>query len=221
MTTAVAATQRWLVRIDEMDHADERLTDVQKNAMRLVADWVRSFLSCPHQELGRPGDVCPYTGPAVQRQTFWLTCVDAKETDAAGLKAVVLAYRDRFLELPPRERQGAMFKTILMLFPDMEPADAPGQLDALQRSLKAEFVGQGLMVGQFYPGCPEPGLWNHQFRPQDSPVSLLAIRHIVPSDLAFLVGDRGNRNMILAYLARFTPELPAAVRKLLSEIVCP
>ena len=45
------------------------------------------------------------------------------------------------------------------------------------------------MIGQFYPGCAENGLWNPDFRPLDSPLPMLAIRHMVESDLPFLTRE--------------------------------
>jgi len=80
-----------------------------------------------------------------------------------------------------------------------EPADAPLLVDRTQELLKTEFVRGGLMVGEFHPGPPSaPGLWNKDFRPLRSPVPLLAIRHMVPSDRPFLTG---NADHLAAYLA--------------------
>jgi hypothetical protein len=43
------------------------------------------------------------------------------------------------------------------------------------------------MLGEFHPFSPTPGLRNSHFRPLRSPVPLLAIRHIVESDVDFLI----------------------------------
>jgi hypothetical protein len=73
------------------------------------------------------------------------------------------------------------------------------------------------MVGQFYEGCPESGLWNDAFHPLQSPVPLLAIRNMVPSDFPFLHGKRGNSDMLIAYLNRFGTNIPPEVKQLLVE----
>jgi hypothetical protein len=45
-----------------------------------------------------------------------------------------------------------------------------------------------MMIGEFWPGHTMPGLHNHSFRPLAAPVPMLAIRHMVVSDLLFLSG---------------------------------
>ena len=99
-------------------------------------------------------------------------------------------YRDWFADLAPNEEPARQFKTILILFPEVPAADAPDVIDATQAALKQSFVDTGLMIGQFHPLPPaDGGLWNAEFRPLRCPVPLLAIRHMVPTDLPFLVHD--------------------------------
>jgi hypothetical protein len=64
------------------------------------------------------------------------------------------------------------------------------------------------MVGQFHPACPQPGLWSEDFRPLQAPIPLLAIRHMVSSDLPFLMSDERH---ILEYMKRFAPGVPSHV----------
>ena len=90
---------------------------------------------------------------------------------------------------------------LMVLFPAVGPHDVPWVIDAPQRHLKTEFVERGLMVGEFHAGPPmAAGLHNPRFRPLRSPVPLLAIRAMVPTDLPFLLGDPRHR---AAYEARF------------------
>jgi len=70
------------------------------------------------------------------------------------------------------------------------------------------------MVGQFYEGCAESGLWNDSFQPLQSPIPLLAIRNMVPSDFLFLHGKRGNEGMLISYLNRFGTHIPREVKEL-------
>ncbi|GHC89744.1 hypothetical protein GCM10007079_35480 [Nocardiopsis terrae] len=62
-------------------------------------------------------------------------------------------------------------------------------LDEAQRRVKAEAVRRGLMIGQFHPHCPEPGVWNPSFTVSRSPRPLFAIRYMALHDILFLHAD--------------------------------
>ena len=174
---------------------------------REILAWARSYLSEPHQELGRPGPVCPFVPGAIRASSFYLTVHPGTFEDRQPIERIVERYRAWFAQLEPRLEPEAQFKTILMIFPDVAVADAPRLIDETQRALKPEFVASGLMIGQFHPAPPdECGLWNADFRPLYSPLPLLAIRHMVPSDLPFLTGDPV---LLTAYLAQFDAAVPA------------
>jgi hypothetical protein len=177
---------------------------------REVLAWARSYLSEPHAELGRPGPVCPYVSGAIRASSFYLTVRSGRFEDGEQIASLVGRYRDWFGRLEPVCEPEAQFKTILVIFPDIALADAPRLIDDTQRTLKPAFVASGLMIGQFHPTPPdECGLWNADFRPLYSPLPLLAIRQMVPSDLPFLTGDAG---LVRAYLARFGDAVPARCR---------
>jgi hypothetical protein len=168
-------------------------------AARRIFEWARGYLSRPHPDLGRPGPVCPYTTQSLRSSRFWVTAHRGARPAPAELVRTVLRYRDWFVRLEPSHGHRAQLKTILVLFPNIATADAPLLVDRTQELLKTEFVRAGLMVGEFHPGPPPaPGLWNKDFRPLRSPVPLLAIRHMVPSDRPFLTG---NADHLAAYLA--------------------
>ena len=111
-----------------------------------------------------------------------------------------------FHRLPPTEESGALFKTILVLFPAVTDYS---RIDEAQKRLKEQSIPTGLMVGQFYPGCEEPGIRNADFRPLRSPFPAVAIRHMVNSDLPFLAS---KAEWIEEYLKRFATSIPASVR---------
>jgi hypothetical protein len=180
--------------------------------LRLVADWARDYLSNPHDELGRTGPVCPYVPTSLKKRLFYLTVQAGGPAglDRSAVTAAVAAYRDWFRDLPPLEGQAAQFKTILILFPEVRAVDAPDIIDATQAELKPTFVENGLMIGQFHPLPPvEGGLWNKDFRPLRCPVPLLAIRHMVPTDLPFLTRDR---RLLDGYYRVFGDDLPPRQR---------
>ena len=175
-----------------------------------IRDWVTKYLTAPHPELGRDGPVCPRTAPSISKELFWIGCVDRPNLTADDIERTAAGMVTEFQRLPPREGSDALFKTILILFPTVT---AYGMIDEAQRRLKNEFVAMGLMVGQFYPGCGEPGIWNPQFRPMQSPFALLAIRHMVSGDFPFLIG---KVKWIEEYLKRFAPAIPTAVRSIIA-----
>ncbi|WXA91173.1 hypothetical protein LZC95_32545 [Pendulispora brunnea] len=120
--------------------------------------------------------------------------------DLAGMMGGMRAYRRWFEHLGPDMGQRAL----MVIFPDIHGHDVHGLVDSVQRRLKSEFVDRGLMIGEFHSGPPAaPGLHNADFRPLRSPLPMLAIRAMVPSDLPFL---RGDTRHCAAYRARFGKE---------------
>lgn len=160
-----------------------------KEALQVLVHWVRDFLCRPHQQLGRGGNVCPYTAPAMKRYALWFTAITTPDLNKEDILATVNAYREWFLELDPVDKELSIFKSIIIAFPTVSPEQATAFIDTTQDMLKADFVKNGLMLGQFHESCPEPGLHNSDFRPLQSPVPLLAIRNMVRTDVPFLAHD--------------------------------
>lgn len=92
-----------------------------------------------------------------------------------------------------------------MVFPDIADADAPRLIDSVQLELKAACVARGLMIGEFHRFNNTPGLRNEHFYPLRTPTPCLAIRHMVPTDLAFLNIDdvELRRKFLTAFLGVF------------------
>jgi hypothetical protein len=175
-----------------------------------IREWAVGYLSAPHPALGREGAVCPFTAASISKEKFWVGCVDSRGLTAEDIESSVAGVVSGFRHLPPAEGSDALLKTILVLFPTVTDYRL---IDEAQRRLKEASVARGLMIGQFYPGCAEPGIRNPDFRPLQSPVALLAIRHMVSSDLPFLTT---HVEWVEEYLKRFAPAIPAAVRGLIA-----
>lgn len=167
---------------------DPRIAE-SKAALTTLVHWIRDFLCEPHRELGRGGNVCPYTAPALKRYTLWFTAITEENPSEETILEALQIYRDWFLELEPTDVNRAIFKSIIIAFPTINAEKAPEYIDAVQAALKSDFVRNGLMIGQFHEGCPEPGLHNADFRPLQSPIPLLAIRNMVRTDIPFLAHD--------------------------------
>jgi len=186
------------------------------DAMRAVVEWAETYLCRPHPDLGRNGPVCPYAQGSLSRGKFYLAVPEAGPRAIETVEDVVAAvepYRAWFTTLAPLNGLEAVFTTILLLLPGL--GDRLEFIDSAQNALKDAFVDEGLMIGEFHDGPPDkPGLWNPLLRPLAGPVPLLAIRHMVTTDLPFLWGDPAHRR---AYLARFNGKVPAHLREAVME----
>lgn len=180
----------------------------QRYALRMMALYLEEFLAGPHPNLGREGDVCPFVSKALANGTIYMT-VSAVSTVSAAEKALA-KMTSVFRRLRPSSPVGLdpavgaeLLKALLLLFPDTPVERAPDVIDRLQERLKTRFISNGLMIGQFHPACPEPGLHNPTFRPLQAPVPCLAIRHITRNDAVFMMGQPEHQQ---AYVSIFGEE---------------
>ncbi len=207
----------YLIEIADIYLAPEVQTDIVREnieVLRQTVNWVQSFLCNPHPQLGRAGAVCPYTEYSMKNSHLWLTICRGKDLSINEVCKSVVRYRDWLLKIGLQSNKKAYFKTMLILFPDIQVEDASKIVDVVQQQLKPEFVAKGLMIGQFHPSCPEPGLWNQDFRPLQSPIPMLAIRSMVLSDFPFL---RQDEKFISSYIKMFGDAIPQRVQEMIKE----
>jgi hypothetical protein len=173
-----------------------------------ILHWAKTFLVAGHPELGRTGPVCPYTQPSLRRDLFHLASPADPRGPVDG-PAVIAGLRAVYERLSAGLGQADLeLLTLLVVLPQLDHQDST-ELDLLQRKAKDEFVAEGLMIDQFHPSCPEPGLWNPDFRPLRSPVPLLAVRKLLVFDLPFLIDSDLH---VDSYLRRFAAEIPTRIR---------
>ena len=184
-----------------------------RSDLRRILEWGRDFLCQGHPDLGRSGAVCPYVPPALEKNLLWLASHRGLNSRSA-IRQVIRGYRDWFEEIEPTAWPGARFKAFIVVFPGVPPGDAPDVIDVVQRELKPEFVARGLMLGEFHPDCPSPGVRNPGFRPLQSPLPLLVIRHMLPMDFLFLDGEA---RFVTAYLDHFADDVPSSLLPRLAE----
>jgi hypothetical protein len=183
----------------------ERLSFEEACADRAFVDvvrWIGEFLCAPHADLGREGDVCPFARVALARQSigFFRNVLE----EAAGFEADIRTHMQQ-LEQDGRED---IYRCRIVV--PTRIAEADRAVQEVQRRLKPQFVARHLMVGQFYRDCDEPGLWNRAFRPLRTPVPLIAIRNMVPTDVAFLYHDA---SYLKTYLDKFGKRGSIALRQ--------
>lgn len=211
LTHPLLADHMLLELSDLHQDAPYPLPDATLAQLRAVVGWSRDYLRAPHPELGRRGPVCPFVQGSQERDVFYLAVHHGTEVEEKELDDVLAVYRDWFRQLEPVAGPAAQFKTILIVLPDLAVERARDVVDAAQARLKAAYTEDGLMIGEFHDGPPaKGGLWNPDFRPLRSPVPLLAIRHMVPSDFPFLVDDPTT---LAAYLRLFGDAAPDGVRR--------
>jgi hypothetical protein len=210
---ALERNGRWLTDIEGASDLTKlsALDVVDSAALTTAASWATEFLTNPHADLGRDGEVCPFTGPSMRLHAFYMTVSADRQLD--DVMTTMRFYREWFPELEPTAGPSAQLRTILVVFPNLA-GGAGAVLDAAQEELKFEFVGQGLMIGQFHSDCSVPGVHNPNWRPLRSPVPILAIRYMVAGDGRFLVGDAYHLG---SYLAYFGTKVPPELEELMHE----
>ncbi len=178
--------------------------------MSLVEDvrtWAEEYLTATSPDLGRDGPVCPYVGPSLRRDLMWVGRIAGVHPWPSYVRLVIDDALELFESLPPQDGGGAVLRVLITAMPDLRDFSL---IDNLHSELKSRFVERGLMLGQFYPGCKEPGLWNKDFHPLDSPIPMIAVRSMMTTDFPFLLG---RPEWMTAYVKKFAPSLPAHVRR--------
>jgi hypothetical protein len=61
-------TNLFLVEDLEDISRTSKLADSDLDSLRIVADWINTFITQPHKELGRIGPVCPFVPGSLERQ---------------------------------------------------------------------------------------------------------------------------------------------------------
>jgi hypothetical protein len=172
-----------LMRVSEVDQAC-----APDSTPASVVKWLREFIARPHPQLGRGGSICPLVPYALRVDSIWITEVPQENPTIESISAIITQYRTVFLETEPVKGPEALNKAFLIVFPSLvsKGADGAALIDKVQYRLKPYFVEKGIMLGEFHAANESPGLRNPAFRPLRSPVPMLAIRHMVESDLPFM-----------------------------------
>ena len=181
----------------------------------LVLWWAENFLTKPNKDLGRAGPVCPFAGPSLERELFWLTAIRGAQPERDELEEIVVGYREWFREISVKAPDDAQYKTILILLPEVTSDKFASIIDATQKKLKPAFLHEHLMIGQFHSLCDEAGVQNPAFRPLRSPVPMLVIRYMTSADIVFMKDPDGeyNPDFLTTYLSTFGKGLPRTLIK--------
>ncbi len=164
------------------------LVESDLGALHAVADWIESYVVKPHKDLGRAGPVCPFVPGSLERKTLWLAPEQIADRGAPHVVDLVNGYKSLLLDTEPTEGDGTDYKVIVVVFPDL-PADRADAVfgDVLEQVAVPSYGEDGIVFGPFYEGNEGTAIYNASFRPFQSPVPFLFVRHGVIGDWKFFL----------------------------------
>ena len=179
-------------------------------ALMQVGGWVRDYLMSSHPDLGRSGDVCPFTSQAARLDTIRIgVSHEARE------HVITQIVRDCFRQFEdiPCPQSMRHFRTVIVGFPNCDSIAGHALLARVHRNLKFHSLRRARMLGVFHSETEAPGLWNADFRPLRSPLPIMAIRQLVLNDAPFVVR---HPLLLPTYLTSFPL---AGTRRLVSQVL--
>jgi hypothetical protein len=167
-----------------------KLAEGELHALQAVADWIKTFVARPHQDLGRAGPVCPFVPGSLQRETLWLAPVQIADRSVPDALDLIGGYQRLFLDARPADGDDAIYKSFVVVFTDL-PADRAKDLldDLLEQLAVPSYVEDGFVMGAFYEGNEGTAIYNPSFRPFTSPVPCLLVRQAVIGDWKFFLDN--------------------------------
>jgi len=164
------------------------LAERDRDALHAVADWIKTYIVRPHDELGRPGTVCPFVPGSVERQTLWLAPEQIGDGGVPHVVELVNGYKRRLLDAGTAHGDDTDYDVIVVVFTDLTADRAQSLFDGvLQQVAVPSYVEDGIVFGPFYDGHQGTAIYNKGFRPFQSPVPFLFVRHGVVSDWKFFL----------------------------------
>jgi hypothetical protein len=192
-----AQTTNLFLLEDLEDHSRTReLSGSDLDALRAVADWIEAFVVKPHQDLGRAGTVCPFVPGSLERKTLWLAPEQIAGRDAPEVVELMNGYRRLLLDTRPTDGDDVVYNVIVVVFSDLPADRAQGVFDGVLRELAVpSYAEHGILFGPYYQGNEGTAVYNSSFRPFQSPVPFLFVRHGVTDDWKFFLDDEEWLNL--------------------------
>ena len=174
----------------------KQLAENELEALHAVADWIKTFVVNPHKDLGRAGTVCPFVPGSLERKTLWLAPEQIAGRDVPEVVELMSGYRRLLLDTRPTEGDDVIYNVIVVVFTDLSADRAQGAFDGvLQHLAVPSYVEDGILFGPYYEGNEGTALYNSSFRPFQSPVPFLFVRHGVTGDWKFFLYDEEWLNL--------------------------
>jgi hypothetical protein len=166
------------------------LAESDLDALRAVADWIKAFVVEPHKDLGRAGPVCPFVPGSLERRTLWLAAEQIADRGVPEVVELMNGYRRLLLDTRPIDGDDVSYDVIVVVFTDLPADRAQGVFDdVLDHLAVRSYVEDGILFGPYYEGNQGTAIYNSSFRPFQSPVPFLFVRHGVTGDWKFFLDD--------------------------------
>jgi hypothetical protein len=172
------------------------LAERELEALHAVADWIKSFVVKPHEDLGRPGTVCPFVPGSLERKTLWLAPEQIADREVPDVVELMSGYKRLLLDTRPTEGDDVIYNVIVVVFTDLSADRAQGVFDDVLKHLAVpSYVEDGILFGPYYEGNEGTAIYSSSFRPFQSPVPFLFVRHGVTIDWKFFLDDEEWLNL--------------------------
>ncbi len=189
-------TNLYLLEDLEDVNRTKELAASELDALQAVADWIKTFVVKPHKDLGRAGTVCPFVPVSLERKTLWLASEQIADREVPEVVELMSGYKRLLLDTRPTEGDDVIYNVIVVVFTDLSADRAQGVFDGvLQHLAVPSYVEDGILFGPYYEGNEGTALYNSNFRPFQSPVPFLFVRHGVTSDWKFFLDDEEWLNL--------------------------
>jgi hypothetical protein len=187
-----------LFLLEDLEDVDRMRELAQSDlaALAAVADWIKTFVVKPHKDLGRAGTVCPFVPGSLERKTLWLAPEQIADRDVPEVVELMSGYKRLLLDTRPTEGDDVIYNVIVVVFTDLSADRAQGVFDdVLQHLAVPSYAEDGILYGPYYEGHEGTAVYNSSFRPFQSPVPFLFVRHGVISDWKFFLDNEDWLNL--------------------------
>jgi uncharacterized protein DUF6875 len=198
MPAETTPAQANLFLLDDLEGVGKtgELAESELEALQAVADWIKTFVVEPHKDLGRAGTVCPFVPGSLERRTLWLAPEHIADRDVPDVVELMSGYKRLLLDTRPSEADDVIYNVIVVVFTDLSADRAQGLFDGVLGHLAVpSYVEDGILFGPYYEGNKGTAIYNSSFRPFQSPVPFLFVRHGVTGDWKFFLDDEEWLNL--------------------------
>jgi len=173
-----------------------KLAEGDLDALHAVAEWIKTYVVQPHKDLGRGGTVCPFVPGSLERKSLWLAPEQIADRGGPEVVELMNGYRRLLLDTRPTHGDDVIYNVIVVVFPDLAADRAKGVFDhVLEQLAVPSYMEDGILFGPYYEGNEATAMYNSSFRPFQSPVPFLFVRHGVTGDWKFFLDDEEWLNL--------------------------
>jgi hypothetical protein len=127
---------------------------------------------------------------SLERKTLWLAPEQTADRDVPEVVELMNGYKRLLLDTRPRDGDDVIYNVIVVVFSDLPADRAQGVFDDVLKQLAVpSYVEDGILFGPYYEGHEGTAIYNSSFRPFQSPVPFLFVRHGVTGDWKFFLDD--------------------------------